>query len=520
MRGVSVRDSKKVILTILDGWGMSCSTEGNAIAGANTPNFTGLWEAYPSTCLRASGEAVGLPEGQMGNSEVGHLNIGAGRVVYQEFTRISKAIREGEFFENQVLVKAFRTAREKGKSLHLMGLLSDGGVHSHIEHLFALLDMARQFELPNVYVHAFLDGRDVPPDNAREYIEQLEDRMQELKVGKIATVMGRYYAMDRDNRWERIEKAYTAMVGGEGLMAATASAAVTQSYEEKVTDEFVRPTVVVDEAGNPTAVVEPEDVIIFYNFRADRARQLTRAFVEKNFDKFERVKGYLNPFFVCMTQYHKDIPAPIAFPPQNLVHTLGEILAHHNLKQLRIAETEKYAHVTFFFNGGVEEPNPGEDRILVPSPKVATYNLQPEMSAPEVTEKVLEAIANDAYDVIILNFANPDMVGHTGIYEAAVKAVETVDECVGRIAGAVREKGGVMIITADHGNAEVMVEKDGGAHTAHTTDEVPFILVNDGLKNCELREGGALEDIAPTILSVLDIPKPDEMTGKSLIKEE
>lgn len=474
---------------------------------------------YPSTCLKASGEAVGLPEGQMGNSEVGHLNIGAGRVVYQEFTRISKAIREGEFFKNPVLIQAMTTAREKGVGLHLLGLLSDGGVHSHIEHLFALLDMASQNGVNKVYVHAFLDGRDVPPDNALVYIKQLEEKLGQLGLGKIATVMGRYYAMDRDNRWERVEKAYQAMVDGQGVMAASAAAAVTQSYEDRVTDEFVVPSVVVDEAGEPVGVIKPGDAIIFYNFRADRAREITRAFVEPEFDNFNRVKGYLDPYYVCMTQYHKEITAPIAFPPQTMVNTLGEVLAKNGFRQLRIAETEKYAHVTFFFNGGVEEPNPGEDRILIPSPKVATYNLQPEMSAPEVTAKVVEAINSNNYKVIILNFANPDMVGHTGIFEAAVKAVETVDRCLEEIAEAVIKQEGVMLITADHGNVETM-EEDGGAHTAHTTDEVPFILVSERLKDRELRKGGALEDIAPTILSLLGIPLPVEMTGKTLIRED
>lgn len=515
----NLQKTKKVILTILDGWGISCCTEGNAIAGARTPNFTNLSNTYPTTCLKASGEAVGLPEGQMGNSEVGHLNIGAGRVVYQEFTRISKAIREGEFFENPVLLKAFDLASNKSLSVHLMGLLSDGGVHSHIEHLFALLDLAKKYGLKKVFVHAFLDGRDVPPDNALEYVRQLEDRMHELDTGRIATVMGRYYAMDRDNRWERVEQAYKAMADGQGVMATSASAAVTQSYDNKVTDEFVVPAVIVEDNGKPVAVVGSGDVIIFYNFRADRARELTRAFVEKDFDHFERRKGYLDPHFICMTQYHKDIPAAVAFPPQNLLNTLGEVLADRKLNQLRIAETEKYAHVTFFFNGGIEEPNPGEDRILIPSPKCATYNLQPEMSAPQVTEKVLEVIAKDLYDVIILNYANPDMVGHTGVYEAAVKAVETVDTCLGRIAEAVLKKGNIMIITADHGNAECMLEA-GGVHTAHTTEDVPFILVSDEMQHRKLREGGKLEDIAPTILSVLNIPKPPEMTGKTLIRED
>lgn len=514
-----MQNRKQVVLTILDGWGLGDTSEGNAIDAASTPNFTRMWCDYPSVCLKASGEAVGLPEGQMGNSEVGHLNIGAGRIVYQEFTRISKAIREGDFFKNPVLRDAFTASRDTGASVHLMGLLSDGGVHSHIEHLFALLDMAKEFGLEKVYVHAFLDGRDVPPDNALEYITQLEARMEKLELGKIATVMGRYYAMDRDNRWERVEKAYLAIVDGKGLMAASAAAAVNQSYDSKITDEFVLPTVVVDDKGDPVATVEPRDTVIFYNFRADRARELTRAFVDREFDSFPREKGYLEPHFVCMTQYHKDIPAPVAFPPQNLVNTLGQVLADNNLKQLRIAETEKYAHVTFFFNGGVEEPNPGEDRILVPSPKCATYNLQPEMSCPEVTDRVVEAIKSGVYDVIILNYANPDMVGHTGVFEAAVQAVETVDTALGRIAEATQEIEGVLLITADHGNAECMVE-EGCAHTAHTTGNVPFILVSEALKDCKLKEEGALEDIAPTILSILDIPIPPEMTGKTLIRED
>lgn len=509
----------RIILTILDGWGISDCRDGNAIACARIPNFCRLSEEYPSTCLNASGETVGLPEGQMGNSEVGHLNMGAGRIVYQEFTRISKAIREGSFFNNEVLVEAMKKARDSGASLHLMGLLSDGGVHSHIDHLFALLEMAKDYEVKNLFVHTFLDGRDVPPDNAGEYIKQLENKLEELGVGKIATVMGRYYAMDRDNRWERVEKAYQAMVDGQGVPAASAAAAVTQSYEERVTDEFVLPSVVLDEEGRPTGVIERGDVIIFYNFRADRARQLTRAFVEPDFENFKRSKGFLAPHFVCMTQYHKDIAAPVAFPPQNLVNTLGEVLAKNNLRQLRIAETEKYAHVTFFFNGGVEEPNPGEDRILIPSPKVPTYNLQPEMSAPEVTAKVVEAINSGTYDVIILNYANPDMVGHTGIFEAALEAVEAVDECIGEICDIANRREVIMLITADHGNVETMVE-NGGAHTAHTTDMVPFILVSDRHRGKKLREDGALEDIAPTILSLLGIPKPDEMTGRSLIRED
>jgi len=514
-----MEQSKPLVLVILDGWGISRAKNGNAIAQASTPQFDSLLKEYPSTILKACGEAVGLPERQMGNSEVGHLNIGAGRVVYQEFTRISKAIGDGDFFENEVLLDAIRSAKKKCKALHLMGLLSDGGVHSHIDHLFALLDLAGKEGLTRVYVHAFLDGRDVPPDNAMVYIKQLENKFKELKFGQVATVMGRYYAMDRDNRWERTGRAYRAMVAGEGVMTPSAAAAVHQSYEKRETDEFVQPTVIVNGRGKPLAPIEHEDSVIFYNFRADRARQITRAFVDREFKHFERPKGFLNPHFVCMTQYDKDIDVPVAFPPQNLVNTLGDVLAKHGVRQLRIAETEKYAHVTFFFNGGVEEPNEGEDRILVPSPKVPTYNLKPEMSAFEVTEKVIEAISGGSYDVIVVNFANPDMVGHTGIIEAAVKAVEAVDQCLGRIAGAVKERKGIMLVTADHGNAEVMLEVGGEPHTAHTNSDVPFILVSDerALKEKKLRKGGALKDIAPTILSLLNIPKPREMTGESLI---
>jgi len=503
----------------MDGWGMRNSGCGNAVAEADTPVFDYLLSEYPSTTLKASGEAVGLPEGQMGNSEVGHLNIGAGRIVYQEFTRISKAIKDGDFFKNSVLLNAIRAAKERGKSLHLMGLLSDGGVHSHIDHLFALLDLAAKEGIKEVYVHGFLDGRDVPPDSAGIYVKQLEEKLKKIRLGKIATIMGRYYAMDRDNRWERTQRAYKAMVLGEGITAVSAASAIQMSYEKREMDEFVQPAVIVDEKGAPISTIEHGDSIIFFNFRADRARQITRAFVDKDFTHFNRPKGFLDPQFVCMTQYDKEIKAPVAFPPQNLVNTLGEVLAEKGIRQLRVAETEKYAHVTFFFNGGVEEPNEGEDRILVPSPKVPTYNLKPEMSAFEVAEKVVKAVEGGSYGVIIVNFANPDMVGHTGIMEAAVKAVEAVDTCLGKIFEAVKKAGGIMIVTADHGNAELMYEREGEPHTAHTCGEVPFIIAafDEELKKKKLRKDGSLRDIAPTILELLKLPKPIEMTGSSLI---
>ncbi len=506
-------------LVVLDGWGCSPQERGNAIFLAETPNFKYLQETYPHTTLAASGEEVGLPSGQMGNSEVGHLNIGAGRVVYQDITRISKAIRSGEFFTNPVLVEAMEKAQESKASLHLFGLVSDGGVHSHLTHLYALLEMARCYGLPGVFIHAFLDGRDVPPASAKEYIQEVENKCRELNTGKIATLMGRYYAMDRDKRWERVEKAFNAIVYGEGEKATLAQAAVERSYENGVTDEFLVPTVIIDREGNPVGMVAPGDVIIFYNFRADRAREITRAFTDRDFTGFRRREGYPGVHFVCMTQYDVTIDAPVAFPPQSLKNTLGEVLAGRGLKQLRIAETEKYAHVTFFFNGGVEAPNPGEDRILIPSPKVATYDLKPEMSAYEVTHRVLEEIARDKYDVIILNYANPDMVGHTGILDAAVKAVTVVDECLGRVVNAILDKSGVALVTADHGNAEQMLEENGEeAHTAHTTNPVPFILVSEQYRGSSLRYGGALEDIAPTILEILKIPQPPEMTGHSLLE--
>ncbi|MCL6612487.1 MAG: 2,3-bisphosphoglycerate-independent phosphoglycerate mutase [Peptococcaceae bacterium] len=506
-------------LIILDGWGLRDSRAGNAIAGASTPNMDSFLEKYPHTVISCSGEDVGLPGGQMGNSEVGHLNMGAGRIVYQELTRISKAIRDGDFFENEVLIRAVEHAHRNGSDLHLMGLLSDGGVHSHIDHLFALLELARRRQLDRVYVHCFLDGRDVPPDNAAEYITQLEEKIKELKTGRIATVTGRYYAMDRDRRWDRTRMAYRALVAGEGLKALSAGAAVRESYERGETDEFVRPTVIEDRDGSPVAVVKSGDAVIFFNFRPDRARQLTRAFVDRDFAGFDRDRPPDDLYFVCMTQYDKTIEAPVAFRPQRLKNTLGEVLSSAGIKQLRLAETEKYAHVTFFFNGGVETPYPGEERILIPSPRVATYDLKPEMSAPEVTEEFVAQLRFDRYKVIVMNYANPDMVGHTGDMEAAVRAVETVDRCLGRAVRAVLERDGVALITADHGNVEYMRDGAGNPVTAHTTDPVPFILAGEQFKTAVLRPG-RLEDVAPTILDLLGIPKPPEMTGSSLILNE
>jgi 2,3-bisphosphoglycerate-independent phosphoglycerate mutase len=517
------------MLMILDGFGLvkpdskgaSRTPEdikGNAICRANIPNYNRLWATYPATTLEASGVRVGLPEGQMGNSEVGHLNLGAGRVVYQELTRISKAIAEGDFFTNQELLKIINQVKEQKTALHLMGLLSDGGVHSHIGHLLALLKLAKENGLTRrVYIHAFLDGRDVPPANALEYIHQLEEFLADLGVGEIATVIGRYWAMDRDKRWERVAKAYQAMAAGKGLKAPLPQVAVEQAYDLRVTDEFVEPTVIVDKEGNPLAAIKPGDGIIFFNFRADRARQLTRAFVDEDFAGFDRPGGYLPVHFCCLTQYDLTINAPVAFPPQNLTNTLGQVLSRAGKRQLRIAETEKYAHVTFFFNGGVEEPEEGEDRILIPSPKVATYNMKPEMSAPEVTQRVLEELKLQLYDVIILNYANPDMVGHTGDLEAAIKAVEVVDDCLGQVVDEVIRTGGHVLLTADHGNAEEMLDEEDKPLTAHTSNLVPFILISEKYRGAKLARGKSLEDVAPTILDILGMAKPPEMTGTSLI---
>ncbi|HHX50760.1 MAG TPA: 2,3-bisphosphoglycerate-independent phosphoglycerate mutase [Clostridia bacterium] len=509
--------NRPLVLAILDGWGSRNGGPGNALARALLPHFSRLQEQYPATFLNASGEEVGLPAGQMGNSEVGHLNIGAGRIVYQELTRISKSIKEGNFFSNPVLLEALSHVRDQNRALHLMGLVSDGGVHSHLEHLYALLEMARKQGLDRVYIHAFLDGRDVAPTSGIDYIRQLESKCRELGTGQIATVMGRFYAMDRDSRWERVARAYQAMVVGQGKKATMAQVAVEQSYEEKVTDEFVVPTVIVDAAGTPKATVQPGDGMVFFNFRADRAREITRSFIEEDFIGFERPGGFPAVNFVCFTQYDLTFDAPVAFPPQNLKNTLGEIISGQGLRQLRIAETEKYAHVTFFFNGGVEEPYPGEKRVLIPSPQVATYNLKPEMSAGKVTDRLLEELARDEFDVVVVNYANPDMVGHTGMLEATVKAVEFVDSCLGRLIEAVLGRNGVLLVTADHGNCEQMVDPETGEpYTAHTCDLVPLILVAEKYRHLKLARG-ALRDIAPTMLDILDIEQPAEMTGRSLI---
>lgn len=504
---------KPVLLMILDGWGIAPDSPANAVTRAKTPNLTNLFSTCPHTELLCSGEAVGLPEGQMGNSEVGHLNIGSGRIVYQELTRISKAIRDGDFFKNPILTKIMQKTRTEQSALHVMGLLSDGGVHSHLQHLLAVIRMAKEQGVQEVYIHAFLDGRDVGPKSALGYVEALEKEIEVIGIGKIATVSGRYYAMDRDKRWERLKKAYDAMFFHEGKRAESALQGITASYEAGINDEFVEPFIVDDDE---KTLIKPKDSVIFFNFRPDRARQITRAFVDKEFSYFVRPFVVEADSFVCMTQYDKTIGALVAFPPNPLKNTLGEVLAKAGLHQLRIAETEKYAHVTFFFNGGDETPNFLEDRILVPSPKVATYDLQPEMSAYLVTDKLLEALHKDIYDVIVLNFANPDMVGHTGVFSAAVKAMETVDEVVGRITQEVTGLGGLVCITADHGNLEKMVDEiSHGPCTSHTTNKVPFILVGHG-NDSRLREG-ILADIAPTILDLLALEKPEEMTGSSLL---
>ena len=504
---------RPVVLAILDGYGISKEIKGNAVYSAKKPNLDRLNATYPTTVIHASGMDVGLPDGQMGNSEVGHTNIGAGRIVYQELTRITKSISDGDFFENEALVGACKNCADKNSSLHIMGLLSDGGVHSHIEHLFAIVELAKKQGLKNVYVHCFLDGRDVSPTSGVDFAAQLENKLSEIGVGKIATLSGRYYAMDRDNRWERVTKAYDALVYGKGETADNAVDAIKASYANDVTDEFVVPTVIL-ENGKPTATIGEGDSIVFYNFRPDRAREITRTLVDPDFDGFER--KYFETYFVTMTQYDAKMPnVHVAFKPQKLVNTIGEYVSSKGLKQLRIAETEKYAHVTFFFNGGVEKVYDGEDRILVASPKVATYDMQPEMSAYEVTDKLLEALDTDRYDMVILNFANCDMVGHTGIMEAAIKAVETVDECIGKVADKVISMGGAIFITADHGNAEQMIDPaDGSVFTAHTTNVVPLIAA--GIGDVKLNEG-RLADLAPTMLDVMGLDIPEEMTGKSLI---
>jgi len=497
------------LLVIMDGFGEAKSVSGNAIEAAETPNLDRLFAQFPTTALSASGLAVGLPEGQMGNSEVGHLNIGVGRVVYQELTRINLAVQDGSIATNPVIDEAIDLAVRDGRAVHFMGLLSDGGVHSHRDHLYALLRVAKARGASRVFVHAFLDGRDVPPSSGLGFVDDAERFLGELGVGEIATVMGRYYAMDRDNRWDRVEKAWQAIVLGEGVPADSGSDAVRASYAAGVTDEFVVPAVCAE------ARIEEGDAVVFFNFRPDRARELTRAFTDPTFEGFER-PVFPKVRFVCLTEYDPTIPAPIAFPKQLPIHVLADVLAENRLRQLHIAETEKYAHVTFFFNGGVETPKQGETRILVPSPKVATYDLKPEMSAPEVTAELVSAIERDAADVYIVNYANCDMVGHTGVFSAAVKAVEAVDAGVGAVVDAVRGRGGVALITADHGNAEKMVDADGTTpFTAHTLDPVPLVVVADGVR--ALASGGILADVAPTLLDLLGIAKPREWTGDSLL---
>ena len=525
---------RPVVLMVLDGFGLSDEHENNAVYLANTPVIDKLEKECPFVKGYASGTAVGLPDGQMGNSEVGHMNIGSGRIIYQDLTLITKSIEDGDFFKNEEFKAAIDNCRKNNSDLHLWGLLSDGGVHSHINHLFALLELCKKEDFHRVYVHPFFDGRDTPPASGIDYLKQLIDKMDELGVGKVASLSGRYYAMDRDNNWDRVQKAYDSLVIGEGNKDTDPIHAMQASYDNGVTDEFVIPTVITEADGSPVSLVKPNDSVIFFNFRPDRAREITKAFCftdediekqpenkenpNKSIHSLKRAKGFIPLTYVCFKDYDETIPNKlVAFKKPVIVNTLGEYLAKNGLRQLRIAETEKYAHVTFFFNGGVEEPNKGEDRTLVPSPKVATYDLQPEMSAPEVSEKLDAAITSGEYDVVVINFANPDMVGHTGKLDAAIKAVERVDGCVGGAVEAVKKRNGVLFICADHGNAEEMWDKKTNApHTAHTTNPVPFILYNYD-SNYTLREGGRLCDIAPTLLEIMGLPQPEEMTGKSLL---
>ncbi|QGQ93775.1 2,3-bisphosphoglycerate-independent phosphoglycerate mutase [Paenibacillus psychroresistens] len=508
---------KPVALIILDGFGLRNIVQGNAVAQANKPNYDRYMATYPNTTLIACGEAVGLPEGQMGNSEVGHLNIGSGRIVYQDLTRISKSIRDGDFFENETLVGAIRYARDSQKKLHLYGLLSDGGVHSHIKHLFALLDLAKREGLKDVYIHAFLDGRDVQPDSGKDYMMQLQAKIAEVGVGQIATVQGRYYAMDRDKRWDRVQLSYRSMVYGDGPQNTDPMQVILDSYEKKVFDEFVLPTVIVKTDGTPVALVEDEDAVIFYNFRPDRAIQLSNVFNNVDFREFDRgVQWPRNLYFVSLTKFSETVGGLVAYKSNNLDNTLAEVLAQNGLTQLHTAETEKYPHVTFFFNGGRESAMPGESRIMIKSPNVATYDLKPEMSAYELAASTVAEIEADRHDVIILNFANPDMVGHSGLLEPTIKAIEATDECLGQVVEAILAKGGIALITADHGNADEVRDPEGRPMTAHTTNPVPFIVT---AKHVTLREGGILADIAPTILDILQVAQPIEMTGTSIIQK-
>lgn len=511
--------SKKPLtaLIILDGFGLREEDTDNAVNQAYKPNYDSYWNEYPHATLTACGEAVGLPEGQMGNSEVGHTNIGAGRIVYQSLTKINIAIRDGSFMKNEVLMNGMQYAKDNNKSVHFMGLLSDGGIHSHINHLFALLEMAKSYDLEKVYVHSFLDGRDVGPQTAKTYIAQLQEKLKELEVGQMATIAGRYYAMDRDNRWDRVKKVYDAICYGEGPTFQDPMALVEANYQEEIYDEFVIPAVLVDDNNQPIAKLESGDMVVFFNFRPDRAIQISNAFTQTVFDAFERGP---NPpkdlHYICMTHFSETVKGIVAFEPTNLMNTYGEVIAKNGLKQLRIAETEKYPHVTFFFSGGREEEFEGETRILIHSPKVATYDLKPEMSAYEVGDACVEAIESGKFDTIILNFANPDMVGHSGILEATKKAVEAVDENLGKVVNAVLAQDGVCLITADHGNAEVMKQEDGSPMTAHTTNPVPIIVTKKGIT---LREDGILADLIPTMLDLLAVEQPEEMTGKTLIQQ-
>jgi len=506
------------MLVILDGWGYRKDKKGNAVALAHKPTLDRLIAEHPHTLIKTSGLAVGLPEGQMGNSEVGHLNIGAGRTVYQSLTRITKSIEDGDFFENPALLGAMEASRGEGRSLHLLGLVSPGGVHSHTDHLLALVRMAKHEGVGNVYIHAFLDGRDTPPRSAEGFLDELEKGLGDIGLGKIVSISGRYYAMDRDNRWERVQLAYDALTLGTGLEAASTHEAILAAYGRGEDDEFVKPTNISAGEEKPKTVSDG-DAVIFFNFRPDRARELTRAFTETDGVGFDRARIYSNLYYVTMTEYDATFShVHIAFPPETIRNTLGAYISSLGLKQLRIAETEKYAHVTFFFNGGVEEPEPGEDRVLIPSPKVATYDLKPEMSAYEVADRTVEEIGRGVYDMIILNFANMDMVGHTGVLEAAIKAVEAVDECVGRVVGAVQASGGQLLLTADHGNSEEETDENGEPMTAHTTNPVRLILVRDDDAGLKLKEGGTLADLAPTLLEMMELPKPSEMTGHSLLE--
>jgi len=508
---------RPTVLIILDGWGYREDTEGNAVALADTPVLDRLWEEHPHALIETSGLSVGLPDGQMGNSEVGHLNIGAGRTVYQSLTRITKSIDDGDFYENPVLLEAMSVAGGSGQSLHLMGLVSPGGVHSHTDHLLALVKLAKSRGVDRVFVHAFLDGRDTPPRSADGYLSDLEDGLKDIGLGEIASIAGRYYAMDRDNRWDRVKLAYDMLTIGTGLRAGSSKVAIEDAYERGEDDEFVMPTVIDRGDGEP-GVVQDGDAVVFFNFRADRAREITRAFTEKDFDGFERERVYSGLYYVTMTEYDATFSnVHIAFPPETIENTLGSYIGSLGLRQLRIAETEKYAHVTFFFNGGIEEPGPGEDRVLIPSPKVATYDLLPEMSVYKVAERAAAEIKSGVYDMIILNYANMDMVGHTGDLEAAMKAVHAVDKCVGTIAEAIITAGGQFLLTADHGNSEEQFDEKGDNMTAHTSNPVGLILARDGDARLGLKEGGTLADLAPTLLDMMELPKPSEMTGSSLL---